>query len=361
MKKLYIHIGLPKTGTTIIQSILKDKIKELRKENITYVDFYDFLTAIRMGSIPDCKEFFINLNKQIPDNQSLLISSEFLVGMAAYPKMHFLSVDSISQMLHQTTSMFDVYIIIYLRRIDLWLESMYTQTVSDGATLSFDDYVNQNNIYVLDFYKLILSYSDRFGKDKTIVRLYDKKYLPEQHSLTQDFGKIINSKILRDANVAEFSNTNTNTGYDSVSVEIARLCNAYADVGQKKEIRRILQYAINKKLFCRNVYFTMEERNKLLDSHAKAEEKIKKEFFPDLNGDLFSPVEYLEPESNALKLEDAVRTLMFAIMAPSPYEHILTLRSLHVLYKIEIFLKRFSVIKSLGKKILRAFGIRDKQ
>ncbi len=132
MKKLYIHIGLHKTGTTLIQSILKDKSKELKEENIAYIDFDKYADVIRQGKIPECKEFFQNLDKQMPENYKLLISNEFLCAMGNRALEASLSVDSISRVLHESTQMFDVKIIVYLRRIDLWLESLYTQDIANG-------------------------------------------------------------------------------------------------------------------------------------------------------------------------------------------------------------------------------------
>jgi hypothetical protein len=194
-----------------------------------------------------------------------------------------------------------------------------------------------------------------------IVRIYDKKHLPKKTSLINQFADILKLNCLKDINLSKYSTTESNSGFNRIAVEIARLCMPLASKEEQKEVRRVLSYASRKVPFQKNIFFTMEERRDLLRKKTKSYEVIKKEYFPNFKGELFSELEDMGEPNGQLTVDDTARTLLMAILAPSPHEHILTMRSLLVIYKIERALRKNSFLKAIGKTVMRIFGIKDKE
>jgi len=362
MRKLYLHIGTPKTGTTLLQFIFRDKSEDMQSEGIYYTDdFNDYARKIFGGVIPDTEKYFKQLAAITPDKCDVLISTEFLAGTS--PLVGRVDINELAQNLRKSTEgLFEVKIIIYLRRMDLWLESKYMQYISGGLGLdiSFKEYLILNDIENFDFNKVVSAYANAFNKENMVVRIYDKKYLPEKNSLVNQFADILNLPCLKNIDLKKYSNTQSNSGFNSTAVEIARLCMPQATKEEQKEIRRILSYASRKVPFQKNIFFTMEERKKLLEAKKNSYELIGREYFPDLKGNLFSELENMGEPNTKLSVENTARTLIMAILAPSPHEHILTMRSLLILFKLETALKKNRVIKGLGRVIMRIFGIKDK-
>jgi len=361
-KTLFIHIGLPKTGTTVLQSSFRDLTEQFRKENIEFVNFDSYARTIRLGKLPECKEFFRQINKNLPDTYNLFMSSEFLVGMDSV-SCNLMSVEKIAQCLKNATAeFFHVKIILYLRRIDLWIESMYTQFISDGGYLRFNEFLEANNLYEFDYLNLVNAYETVFGQKNMILRIYDKKHLPEKNSLLKDFARIIGSKCLYEVDLNSYSEKKSNSGFDSNAVGIARLSMPHATRDEQKRIRELLQYASRKIPFQKNAFFSMNERIEYLNKRKKTMEQLCKKYFPNMNEcDMFSEVAELVPVNESLSIQDAARTMTFALLAPSQFEHIETMRSLLILYKIETALKRSVIFKPIMKFVLKIFGVKDKE
>jgi hypothetical protein len=361
-KSLFIHIGLPKTGTTVLQSTFKDLADNFRKENIEFVNFDSFAREIRLGKVPECKDFFRELDKKLLDSYKVFLSSEFLTGMDS-TSFNLVPVRKIAQCLKDAAGdFFDVKIILYLRRIDLWIESMYTQFISDGGYLRFSEFMLEHKLEDFDYSNLIEGYESIFGQDNIILRIYDKKHLPEKDSLLKDFAEIIGSKYLAEVDLNSYSEKKSNSGFNSNAVEIARLCMPQATRDEQKRIREVLQYSSRKIPFQKNAFFDMNERRVYLEERMHSMSEICRKYFPDYKGnDIFSELEDIQPVPQFLSVEDAVRSITFAILAPSEYEYIETLRTLQILYKIETGLKKSVLLKALMKMILRLFGIKDKE
>ena len=358
-KTLYIHIGLPKTGTTALQSTFRDCKDKLKEEKINFINFDSYAREIRLGKLPDSLDFFRNLDAKMKENEKAFLSSEFLTGMDSV-SFALVPVKDIAQNLYETAGKyFDIKIILYLRRIDLWIESMYTQYVSDGGFLRFEEFIKEHNLKKFSYKSIIEPYEKVFGSENMILRIYDKKHLPEKNSLIRDFAEIIDSDVLRKVDLNTYSEKKANTGFNRTAVELAVLTMAQATRDEQKRIREILQYGSRKEPFHKNVFFPIEERRSYIAEREDYMNKIKTKYFKDIKGEMFSDIEEMD-NSYQLTVEDASKVLTFAIMAPSKYEYIETLRTLQILYKIETALKKNRLSKFLMKTTLKIFGIKDK-
>src|SRR5690625_7585565 len=113
---------------------------------------------------------------EIKKKQNLLylIISEHFSGN---PFIGFSNVHIIAETLWEITKDLDldIYIIVYLRRQDDFIESMYTQSIHLGDSHSFEEFINGFDESAFDWEYILDSYSKWFGKDRSEERRVGKE------------------------------------------------------------------------------------------------------------------------------------------------------------------------------------------
>jgi hypothetical protein len=144
MKKILLHVGHGKTGTSYIQSFLATNKEKLAEHNITYPNHNSIETARgghttsgnidieNLGSFDD----YIATRAAASGSYSVLFSSEFLFRAILHNRYKF---DSLCKC-------FDVAVILFIRNPFEHAISMYGQSVKKGrATVSVDEYIRGYN------------------------------------------------------------------------------------------------------------------------------------------------------------------------------------------------------------------------
>ena len=197
-KKLYIHIGLPKTGTTYLQCFLCHNSHYLSEEGLFYPDLatgelYNSLSGadkfngnayplaysyLDEPEITKCSITGIrisNLSKILGStDKNVLLSSEWFTLLSPF----------VIRAIHKTAleSDFSLQIICYIRRQDLYLESNYNQRIkSNRSYISFEDY-----FYAPDFFNQLGSFINILPDEIFTVRCLEKEQL-HRGNLIDDF------------------------------------------------------------------------------------------------------------------------------------------------------------------------------
>lgn len=238
MSKVYLHIGLPKTGTTAIQAYLDLASEQLRKSNIIYIDTQlacnfslSLLAKHTDREYSTAQQFFyksrfslagifpIDENYTYPEIQrryfhdmeqmlsqkasSYIISSEFLslADTAGIASAHF------ARELKKIFSGKDVYIICYLRSPEKLLASFYKEVVKGGHCAVREQLANlalssagdpqrswifseciqnlvEKRIPVFSPESVLGFYADIFGREKILLRTYNED---KQFDIIDDF------------------------------------------------------------------------------------------------------------------------------------------------------------------------------
>ncbi|MCP5242750.1 hypothetical protein [Nitrosomonas sp.] len=154
MKKLFIHIGLPKTATSYIQHFLFNNGDFLNKNGYHYVStglnndlhcHHDLVWKLGLHSGPGyvCKDIRKHSNKTLAglatehaqhSDKHLIISSELLTFLDDFKELEPL------------LSIFKnraIRFIVNLRRQDSFLESLYLQVVKDGVGDTFQTWYHK--------------------------------------------------------------------------------------------------------------------------------------------------------------------------------------------------------------------------
>ena len=179
-KKLYIHIGSPKTGTSAIQKYLNDN-KELHEKMGIYYPLIG-----RSAQLENEKPFFINgtfltynnynheeakkifLNFLKSKFNKMILSEEVLFLDHIYNKkaLLFLNRKNILNIL----SKFDVNIVIFLRLPLQYLCSLWKEYLMYGDKRSLDEFIC--NYPIENSFWLIKSLQKILGSNKVIIRTY---------------------------------------------------------------------------------------------------------------------------------------------------------------------------------------------
>jgi hypothetical protein len=181
MVKVYLHAGLPKTGTTTIQNWLMENALNLGKEGIFTFPDSGFAHRLAVATItlpkrlsqPDIPAIITGWRledattalaqaRDDPDINLILLSSEyFSEADPAAVKITFSNL-----------SLADVAVIFVLRRQDRLLESGYSQSVKEMAWTNPLRGPHYNPNY--DWHRLASTWAAVFGQENIILRSYEE-------------------------------------------------------------------------------------------------------------------------------------------------------------------------------------------
>jgi hypothetical protein len=181
MKRVFLHIGTHKTGTTAIQKFCANAEDRLRRDGILYpksgrpkvehgaqYGHHLLAWAIRGKKGIDHIDDWNKVLKEIDaaEQQTVVLSSE---DFETCTEEEIAQIDAILEG-------FDVHVILYLRNPLDFLVSSYKQFVKGGKTAApFDTFVERGNWKRrCDYSSLIQKWAGSFGADNVHVRLYDK-------------------------------------------------------------------------------------------------------------------------------------------------------------------------------------------
>lgn len=305
-KKLYVHVGMPKTGTTAIQNFCVANSKVLESKGYCYPIFsykYSGVPAVHNGIFLSRRIYDKNGNRQkeiedqnFSDNMSLILekfkkydnvilSDEGIWRGAKWRKELGASLKQISE-----ENDFQIVIIAYLRRQDEYLSSLWAQNVKIGhfnsSTDTWEEWLARHDgAAVLDYAQRIDEFIELVGRQNVIVRKYDRESFAGG-SILADFLAAIGLE-LDDTFTVEKSDRNISLRGNTV--EIKRVLNTIPGLDRKEHIflkQLLLGYAdvSNQEYPCE--MFSAEETEQLLKDYQKINSKVAKEFL-DEDGNLF--------------------------------------------------------------------------
>ena len=271
MTKIFIHIGTHKTGTTTIQHALQvSSVFYGRREGWDYLPIPLAARNLMNAQIYDEKivrEFSKDLRKLIKkSNNSLtkIISSEALSGTSSNG---YLNSSVVAMMLRDITKTYDTKIIVYLRRQDEIVESMYTQEIHEGNSLSFEEYFSKLTPGLsFNYSRFIKDWVSCFGENNIIVRSY---HSAAKRGLLKDFGEIIGS-----TGILNSSSERKNPGYSYNAIKIAQLVNTILDDPLKENLRHALQKTMAKQKSETYAYLSKDNRNKFLNMYKDTNQEL---------------------------------------------------------------------------------------
>lgn len=241
MKKLFLHIGFNKTGSTSIQKNLARNAEALKQQGI----FFPFrpkapymqgrqhvpLAAavpgrhvhwLRQHKRESLKTAFTTLRADLEeqDCNAAVLSTESFGGLD-------MDAAKVSWLTTQLPG-YDISVIAYIRRQDAYFLSAYQQRIKAGGTAAFR-FAQHETMPALRFDRRLAPWREVFGSDRVLVRPFDPRFWPKGE-LFYDFLATIGAsrKGLTLAAPA-------NEGLDYRAVEIMRQLNRLNAVTRKQD------------------------------------------------------------------------------------------------------------------------------
>ena len=237
-----LHIGLQKTGTSSIQNFLQSNIAVLNENGFDYPHITQFSAVQFKGpSSHNCLAPALGLKQSgfpAVDEDELQSLREFLLST---DKTVIISSEEISRIMDLTTLMkffegMDVKVFVYLRHQANWAESMYNQRnkllffkqderLFEEGTLSEEDlfrFLRQEHYTpLMNFEALLDRWSEAFGQENLIVRIFDRKKM-YKNDLLADFCQAIGIDFLEECTIPKSVNENLANSWISYFVKLSQ-------------------------------------------------------------------------------------------------------------------------------------------
>ena len=296
---LWLHVGMPKTGTTSLQNFLVQNDDALLEHGAHYLRAGRGNTkqangritgnhngiAIRLKHNPDdFDEIKSEMSEEILESGSdnLIISSEMLFDR----RLDILFQNVLQQnQIRQYTK--EITIVIYLRRYDSYLEAIYKQLVKNGKIPSDSSAFVSKRLArlmrprsVLNYNFLLSRIKDQVGDSVNIrPRIFQKTDLING-STTADFLSLMNI----DSSDERFANPlMANRSFSRIASEIlgdiARQDNHRAP--RHRALMRKLQSSQHPEMFRSGDLFSTEESHEMFATFERLNQPLREKFFPE--------------------------------------------------------------------------------
>ncbi|HAM14295.1 MAG TPA: hypothetical protein DCP91_00215 [Eggerthellaceae bacterium] len=307
MKRLLLHIGTPKTGTTAIQYFLQQNRDTLAKQGISFPLLprkcsrdiplnrnAHFLLALALDRVKPEKhpEDYLRFAKEnwkafesvVRENDTVLLSDESYWSRYA----SCLDLWDAVQQLCSEAGFDSVDIYAYLRRQDDYALSLWNQTIKSGKrkTMTIEEYLQtQYAAQILDYDAGIRRLEAAFGREHVHLRVYSRNALHNGDSRV-DFCSFVG---IEPSDEFVFTDTTENTRIKADNlVEIKRQANFAQSYLQTDNFLNNSSKVESSRTEGTTL-LPYDLRMRLLAKHAEGNARIAREYFGREDGQLFDP------------------------------------------------------------------------
>ncbi len=317
MSTVFLHIGTQKTGTTALQSFLRENDERLEKNGYSYP-----LMKLNLSSIyRDRNAHFLIYKSLLEDKaekkreeQEIWEKGFQIIGKLAETSQNIVLSDELvwhhgnhrknfwADLVEEFRKVnCEVKVIVYLRRQDLLVQSLWNQSIKGAPRIhkSFQECMKTDHFryYPLDYYRQLMKIAEQVNKENMIVRIYEKdQYEGTDRSIYSDFLHNIGLE-LTDAYTND--DISVNLGISGNYVEMKRLINGIPEYQEMSDfLRRPISLACNYEIHeyqhARISMFTPEEQEAYINRFDESNARVAREFLQREDGRLFlEPVKVL--------------------------------------------------------------------
>lgn len=276
---LYIHIGTQKTGSSSIQHVLNMNAPFLEKHSLRYLHagrqkpadmriHHNPVAAMLLSG--DGARFGRELHRELAQSRcrNAILSGELLSQPGVATRLHDILPESLQD---------QIRIVVYLRRPDLYVESLFKQRVkADATTSTARQFLRQHHARLLHS-QIIDEYADSFGEQSIILRPYDPCHLLNGNAV-DDFLNVLGITETADLiTPAEPANASFSLAFSQMSGLAVRQLQLTAPA-ITSAAQKLAPAGISRS---RDVYH-LDRRRWIVSQHADQIEALRRRFRPDL-------------------------------------------------------------------------------
>jgi hypothetical protein len=316
---LFIHIGMPKTGSSAIQAFLTLNYNKLLKKGVLFPHPPNLNQAFQTsaGNVSDFFHLFANQNveeiktfiQSLGHNSAIILSSEALIHtLKMYPERFF-----------EVFNNYNYKIICYVRRQDNLISSWYNQAIKNHNATSRAEIGHIEKTH--DFCEALLDSLNYTEASNFIIRPYEKQQF-YGGNIYADFLNCIGLELDDDY---IFPEKIVNPSFDWDVLEFRRILNILeVDRNINKDkyyINSFLaKYTVDKNMgkpFQDSNIFSPKERIEIMNRYKEKNEQVAKVFLNRTDGKLFyDPIPEIEStwqQKEELTLEKALDICKFIL------------------------------------------------
>lgn len=303
MKKIILHIGTYKTGSSSIQNYLYENTENedfhYIKTGLTHSEPYIGIRHYHLWRSIHSQELLSAIKEEV-------IASEKDINIISYEGLFRLNKDEIS-LLKSTFSDFDTSIIFYIRRQDSFIHSLYLEYIKNHRLHQpFSDFIHSKNFKPYCNYLNIIERWEAIFNEKVSVKSYDHEKLAHG-DITLSFFNSIKVK----------KNNNNKIKIENSSLDLASANIMYNfnksnfDIPKTPFFNRVLSREISETIETKNKpkLFSIDTAAKYLAEYYNENKRIQAQYCPEFNPDLFELDIWPETE-DTLKTNSEVTLLL---------------------------------------------------
>lgn len=294
--EIIFHIGFHKTGSSSIQKFLHTFREKLMKSNILYPNHgivgsahHGIIWTLKPSTLaqfyrfePDHNIFQKILTEaRETDSSRIILSSEF------FSNLSISDINLIKTKIGEGN--FRFVIIMYIRRQDTTIESLYRQVIKafeSREKSTFYDYSKRKWVVsLLDYNQILSMWKQVFEEAMIIVRIYNREFFPDGNVIL-DFLSILQID-LPEVKKYKFE---ANPSLSHLSALVMRKINEKYNL-TPEEHGKCIQYLLKldrEEGSPIKTFFTLQERVKFLEHFWESNEKLFREWFNSENKFLLS-------------------------------------------------------------------------
>lgn len=270
-KRLILHVGPGKTGTTALQRSLAKHADFLNQRDYAAITLqYDFkemmayFTPRKSGLKPadidpaGMRQLFEQTINAVPQ-KNVIVSSEYMAG-----PMTNSQTQAIDKTRYLTEAYDNIVIVFYIRRQDNMYESIFQQQYKKGQVENFAAFCEKYDVAGLDFSKRLMMFEQAFPKAQIIVRPYE--FTVSEVDILRDF---LNSLGVSDLPENVASNR-SNLSFTEVGMHLLNFCHEHMDEQTSDSLRSLMisRYRQTNKVSDKGYgYFDPERRVEVVNAH----------------------------------------------------------------------------------------------
>lgn len=386
---LYLHIGTHKTGTSSIQMALHTHREELLKAGVLYpalnnaYNHYELAVLLKspegMTIIQNWFDGIVEKVNQRSINK-VVISAEALyflrfielVKTKDNPRNSTITEENYREKLNNLRALipdiFDIKVVVYLRRQDSFIQSGYSQLIkgSEYFSGSIREFIDGLAVF-MDYSFMLNLWAEIFGKENILVRVYEKQQLPG--GSVQDFLRVI--EIPTDlSNIILSTTDNYNIRLSRELLDYKLILNQLLkneDPVRKDQLHYTLLEKLSEQPEFRQTngeFLTTQEKRDIISRYSESNAKVAREFLGREDGRLFYEALPEETKSDSypgLSVERAVEIgTRLSFLVIDGYEQRTKIKSLHSVLSYPELLDAQGLLNMFPMKILKKIYVKIK-